>query len=98
MSGDKAEEEFYNLMEKAKTTFGELHLYMAELYFEYAKFILEKMEKNIDLFNTKELPQVDDPSRLGPVIAEDEFSEDSSDQRNAPQAQEDDGEEQRNLP
>ena len=33
MSGDKAEEEFYNLMEKAKITFGELHLFMAELYF-----------------------------------------------------------------
>ena len=46
MTGDKAEEEFYNLMEKAKKTFGDLHLYMGEFYFEYAKFLIEKMEKN----------------------------------------------------
>ena len=46
MKGDKAEEEFYNLMEKAKSQFGDLHLYMGEFYYEYAKFLIEKMEKN----------------------------------------------------
>lgn len=56
MTGDKAEEEFYQLMEKAKTSFGELGLLMGEFYFEYAKFLLDKMEKNIDIFNANSLP------------------------------------------
>lgn len=43
MTGEKAEEEFYDLMEKAKKAFGDLHLYMGEFYFEYAKFLLDKM-------------------------------------------------------
>lgn len=56
MTGDKAEEEFYQMMEKAKSTFGDLSLHMGQLYFEYAKFLLEKMEKNIDVFNAGKLP------------------------------------------
>lgn len=56
MTGDKAEQEFYQLMEKAKLNFGQLGLLMGEFYFEYAKFLLEKMEKNIDIFNAGSLP------------------------------------------
>lgn len=43
-------------MEKAKNSFGQLGLLMGEFYFEYAKFLLEKMEKNIDIFNAGSLP------------------------------------------
>ena len=43
MQGDKAEDEFYALMEKAKKAFGEESIYMAEFYFEYAKFIIDKL-------------------------------------------------------
>jgi len=43
-------------MEKAKVSFGELSLEMGEFYFEYAKFLLEKLEKNIDIFNAGALP------------------------------------------
>lgn len=43
MTGDKAEQQFYQLMEKAKVALGELSLDMGQYYFEYAKFLLEKM-------------------------------------------------------
>ena len=44
-------------MEKAKKAYGEENIYMAEFYFEYAKFIIDKLEKNIDLFNAAQLPK-----------------------------------------
>lgn len=55
-------------MEKAKQTFGDVHLYMGEFYFEYAKFLVEKMEKNADIFNSQGLPQVEDQNRVAEAI------------------------------
>lgn len=66
------------MMEKAKSTFGDLSLHMGELYFEYAKFLLEKMEKNIDVFNAGKLPEGQQAEEQANPIAEDMLEDDSS--------------------
>lgn len=68
-------------MEKAKAAFGDLNLHMGEFYFEYAKFLLEKMEKNIDIFNAGSLP-VGEQAQENP-IPEDMYEDDSSEQDNS---------------
>lgn len=56
---------------------------MAEFYFQYAKFLLEKMEKNIDIFNAGSLP-VGEPAAVAEnPIPEDMYEDDSSLQSNS---------------
>ena len=48
---------------------------MGELYFEYAKFLLEKLEKNIDIFNAGALPKGEVEGQG--ALAEDMYEDDS---------------------
>lgn len=48
---------------------------MGELYFEYAKFLLDKLEKNIDIFNAGALPKGEVEGQG--AIAEDMYEDDS---------------------
>lgn len=77
MTGDKAEEQFYQLMEKTKNTFGDMSLHMGEFYFQYAKFLIQKMEKNIDIFNAGALPVGNNEEEREP-IPQDMYEDDSS--------------------
>lgn len=56
-SADKVEEQFYNLMCRAKDELGETSYPMAYFYYEYAHFIIEKLEKNFDIFNAQAVDQ-----------------------------------------
>ena len=48
---DKVEEDFYQFMLMAKDTLGETSYQMAQFYYEYGNFLLQKIEANLDLFN-----------------------------------------------
>ena len=54
---DKIEEDFYQFMIKAKDTLGETSYPMAQFYFQYGHFILQKQEANLDLFNEAAVPK-----------------------------------------
>jgi hypothetical protein len=66
---DKIDEDFYNFMIKAKDQLGENSYSMAQFYFEYANFILEKVENNLQIFNEEALPN-------NPHHSEDDLVED----------------------
>jgi len=53
---EKADEEFYEVMVKAKDAFGEMGYQMAQFYYEYGHFMLERIEKNMDIFNSGAVP------------------------------------------
>ena len=44
-------------MTDAKDQFDPLGVKMATLYYEYADFLLKKMEKSVDLFNPNSMPK-----------------------------------------
>lgn len=86
---DKADEEFYNLMVKAKESLGEMGFHMAQFYYEYANFILTRIEKNMDIFNAAAVPnaeQQEDPLEGIPEDYED--SESEPQQQQPPQTEE----------
>ncbi len=43
-------------MNKAKDTLGEIHIDMAYFYYEYANYILKKIEDNYEIFNANVVP------------------------------------------
>ena len=43
-------------MLKAKDTLGESSYHMAQFYYEYGHYILQKMENNMDIFNDGAIP------------------------------------------
>lgn len=56
MNPEQADEEFYQLMIKAKELLGDIDHRMAHFYYQYANYILGKIEKNIDIFNAAAVP------------------------------------------
>jgi hypothetical protein len=76
LPADKIEEEFYNLMLKAKDALGENSYAMATFYYEYGHFIISKLEKNMDIFNAEAVPnnvneEADDDQDDIPEVYED---------------------------
>lgn len=53
---DKIDEDFYNFMLKAKDELGESVFPMAQFYYEYGHYILQKIEANMDIFNEQAIP------------------------------------------
>jgi hypothetical protein len=62
-------------MLRAKETFGETGYLMAQFYYEYAHFILERIEKNLDIFNNAAVPEADEVEELDNIPEDYEDSE-----------------------
>lgn len=56
MPSDQADDEFYKLMSDARKELDPLSIDMAGYYYEYADFLLGKMERNLDMFNPDKMP------------------------------------------
>lgn len=65
MNPEQADEEFYKLMIKAKEVLGDIDHRMAYFYYEYANYILGKIEKNIDIFNAAAVPNQEEANEDG---------------------------------
>lgn len=65
-------------MNKAKDTLGELNYHMAYFYYEYGNFILNKFEKNLDIFGKEAVPKNIQEEEDDLDEIQENFDEDSS--------------------